>query len=80
MFELGAVGSPADVATLVLVTVVFKYEIRPANRLRSAAIVALARREESVDDALLEADLGVEERDVQKVTRPLIACGGEDGA
>lgn len=78
MFELGAVGSPIDVATFLLVTVVLRYEMRPANTLRSAAIVALARGD-PVDDQLLEADLDVDERDVQKVTqRPLIACGGRN--
>lgn len=60
----GAVGSPVDVATLLVVLVTLVHEIRPRNRLQSAAIVGLARLQEDVDDEQLAARLEVDDRDV----------------
>lgn len=78
MVDVGWIGSPADVGTLVAGLVLYVYEVKPQNRLRSAAIVALARVTGGVDDQLLQEDLDVDDRTVAKVTNRVIACGGEE--
>lgn len=64
MLDVGSVGSPVDVATLLVVLVTFVHELRPVNKLQSAAIVALARLHGNVDDEQLASRLEVDDRDV----------------
>jgi hypothetical protein len=72
----GMVGSPIDVVTLVVVLVRF----HPRIKLVAAAVVALARGRDDVDDDHLRHELGVEESAVEMLTPEVIYRGeGEDG-
>lgn len=70
---LGAVGSPADLATLVVVLGVLRRRLR----WMAAGIVANAQENTHVDDDRLQAELGVGE-DVVDAVRPVVVCGGEE--
>ncbi|MFC3476106.1 hypothetical protein [Halobacterium litoreum] len=72
--ELGAVGSPIDVATFVTILVLFRYETAADLGTLSAGVVALAERDPGVDDARLAADLDVDDREVSAVRAT--ACDG----
>jgi hypothetical protein len=74
----GAIGSPVDVATFVVVMAMFVYELRPTQRTLAAGLVALARREQGVDDERLQADLGVDEDDVEAIETTIVR-GDSDG-
>jgi hypothetical protein len=74
----GAVGSPVDVATLAVVLSLFVYELLPNQRQLAAAVVALARREPSVDDERLQSDLDVDEDEVDAIETTIIR-GESDG-
>lgn len=72
----GMVGSPLDVVTLVVVLIRF----RPRMKLVAAAVVALARGRDDVDDDHLAHELGVEESAVEMLTPEVIHVGeGDDG-
>jgi len=72
----GMVGSPVDVVTLIVVLVRF----RPRIQLVAAAVVALARDRDDVDDDHLRHELGVEESAVEMLTPEVIHHGeGDDG-
>jgi hypothetical protein len=74
----GTVGSVTDVATLVVVVAMLRYEVRPMLRDTAAGVVALASTEPRVDDDALQSDLDVVERDVDAYRdREVVACGGE---
>lgn len=75
MLDLGAVGSPLDAATFVLVLVSLRYRYEPQFRTLAAAVVALARGYR-VNADRLQSDLDVEERDVQGAR--IVACGGTE--
>lgn len=72
---VGAVGSPADLATLLLVVAKFAHDIDPRLDTISAAVVALASGRRDVDHERLQHDLGVDDVAVDAV-RPTIADGG----
>lgn len=77
MLDVGAVGSPVDVATLVVVVVQLGIVIRSRVDDLSAATVALARGRDDIDDERIQADLDVADRDVaQYVRERIVACGG----
>lgn len=80
MIELGAVGSPVDVATLLALLVVYRYDLRDRLDALAAAVVALARREPGVDADRLQDDLDVDDEAVDAVEPTVVACGGEPGA
>jgi hypothetical protein len=74
----GWLGSPVDVATFLVVVVMFAYELRPRQQTLSAAVVALARREETVDDTQLQSELEVDDRDVEALETTIRRDGGEE--
>jgi len=78
MIDVGWLGSPIDVATFIVATVVLVYEVRPDVDALAAAVVALARVEDNVDGDRVQSDLDVEDRDVRAYQRP-VADGGSDG-
>jgi hypothetical protein len=72
----GVVGSPTDVATLLVVL----FEASRRRRFRTtlgAGVVACARSLPGVDSDDLQADLPVDDEDVRAV-REVRADGGED--
>ena len=71
----GMVGSPVDVVTLIVVLVRF----HPRIKLVAAAVVALARGRDDVDDDHLAHELGVEESAVEMLTPKVIHREGDDG-
>jgi len=71
----GVVGSPTDVATLVIASVTL-YRVIQSQTTGHAATAALAREVEGVDDARVRADLEVDDRDSEQY---LIADGGDSG-
>lgn len=76
IIDPGLVGSPVDVVTLIVVLIRF----RPRIQLVAAAVVALARGRDDVDDDHLRHELGVEESAVEMLTPDVIVRGeGDDG-
>ena len=73
MIDVGWLGSPVDVGTFVMVTVLFVYRMKPRVQLIAAAVVALA---EGRDDDRLRDELDVDEQVVDLDFPPL----GDDGA
>jgi len=69
MLEVGAIGSPVDVATLAVVLVMLVYDLRPRLEVVGAGLVALARGRDDVDDDRLQAELEVDDRDVEELVR-----------
>lgn len=61
------VGSPVDVATLVVVLVELGYRVRPRITTVAAAVVALAEGRDDVDDDRLASELDVEDREIESV-------------
>lgn len=78
MMELGAIGSPIDVATFIAVVVLFRYEVARDVETMAAGLVALARGDRGVDHELLASELEVDDRDVDRM-RPTVVDGGRDG-
>lgn len=76
VLDVGWLGSVTDVATLVVVLVSLRYELRPKVETIGAAVVALAEKRRDVDHQHLRAELGIDDVDVDQV-RPTIVCGGE---
>lgn len=74
MLDLGMVGSPADVATLVVVLVLYRGRLQPAVGTLSAAVVALANNHRDVDHERLQADLDVSDVELNAV-RPTVPDG-----
>jgi hypothetical protein len=68
----GWLGSPVDVATFVVVVTLFAYELRPRVRTLAAAVVALARRTDDVDDDRLVAELDVDETEVAALETTIV--------
>lgn len=59
------VGNPADAAVLLLLLYILRDQIRPPRfETLSAAVVALAQREDGVDDTTLQKELDVPQREV----------------
>jgi len=75
MVDPTAIGSPADVGTFLLVLYTVRNEIRPRLNRLSAAVVALANSEPTVDEDRLQDDLDVDETEVDAVRRRMV-CGG----
>jgi hypothetical protein len=73
----GAVGSPVDVATLVVVLVLVILRIRPRVETLAAAVVALAERRDDVDDDRLRDELEVDDKEVESL-RPRIVRVDDD--
>jgi hypothetical protein len=77
---LGLVGSPVDVATLVVVLFVYRARVVDDLDTIAAALVLLAKRDRAVSDERLADELDVEEDDLDDV-RPVMAHGPkEDGS
>lgn len=75
---IGPVGSITDVVTLLVVTIHLGVTVRSQISTLAAAVVALARQHQDVDDDRLQSDLDVDDRDVEAVETTIIACGGRD--
>lgn len=73
----GWLGSPVDVGTFVVVIAMYLNDLRPTQQQLAAAVVALARREDRVDDERLQSELEVEDRDVQALETTIIYGGGD---
>lgn len=71
---VASVGNPTDMLILAGVLYLVRHEIRPKWETVSAAVVALARREEAVDDTALQSELDVPERDVAEI-QDVVVCG-----
>jgi len=78
MIDVGWLGSPVDVGTFVMVTVLFVYRMKPRVAMLAAAVVALAERRDDVDDDRLRHELDVDERAVESL-KPKIVRVDEDG-
>lgn len=74
--DVGWVGSPADVATFVLVLSMYVYRFVPRQATLAAAVVALSQLHTPVDDERLQDELDVDDQEVDAL-RPTIVCGGE---
>lgn len=74
----GWLGSPVDVATFLVVVVMFAYDLRPRVRTLAAAVVALARRTDDVDDDRLVAELDVDDREVAALETTIVRKEGSD--
>jgi len=77
MIDPGAVGSPTDVATFVMVGLLLVARLRPRQSTIAAAVVALAEGRTDVDADRLRDELDVDDTEVDAL-RPTIVCGGED--
>jgi len=78
--DVGAVGSPVDVATFVLVLAMLVFQIRPKVQLAAAGVVALARGRDDVDDDRLMHELDVDESAVEMLKPEVIyRREGDDG-
>ena len=78
MMELGAIGSPIDAASFVLLVVLFRYELSADLDSLAAAVVALAREHRGVDHEQLRADLDVPEHEIDAIRPTILDGGGED--
>jgi hypothetical protein len=74
----GWLGSPVDVATFLVVVTLFAYELRPRVRTLAAAVVALARRTDDVDDERLVDELDVDDTEVAALETTIVRKD-EDG-
>lgn len=74
----GAVGSPVDVATLVVVLVLMILRIRPRVETLAAAVVALAERRDDVDDDRLREELDVDDREVESLRPRIVYREGDE--
>lgn len=73
--EVGAVGSPVDVATFVAVALLLVARVRPRVATVAAAVVALAEGRSDVDDVQLADRLDVDDVEVERL-RPLAHRSG----
>jgi hypothetical protein len=78
VIDPGAVGSPVDVATLVVVLVLVILRIRPRVETLAAAVVALAERRDDVDDDRLREELDVDDREVDSLRPRIVYRERED--
>lgn len=78
MIDVGWLGSPVDVGTFVLVSILFVYRMKPRVALLAAAVVALAERRDDVDDDRLQEELDVDNREVESL-RPKIVYREPEG-
>jgi len=72
MIDPGVVGSPTDVATLVLVLWLVRGPVRGRIDQLGAGVVALARRTPGVDAEQLQAELEVDDRDVDAIAQDVV--------
>lgn len=68
--DVGWLGSVTDVATLLYVVLAVKYQLKPLLETTSAALVALAENDETVDHESLQSDLDIEDRHVAAFKLP----------
>jgi hypothetical protein len=74
------VGSPADVATVIVLLFLYRERVAPDMSTMSAALVLLAKHRRFVDEERLADELEVDEDDLDDV-RPVMAHGPkEDGS
>jgi hypothetical protein len=78
IIDVGWLGSPVDVGTFVLVTILFMYRMKPRVQLLAAAVVALADGRDDVDDDRLRSELDVDSRAVDAL-EPKIVQKDSDG-
>lgn len=81
MIDVGVVGSPVDVATLIVVLAELVYRLRPRVETVAAGVVALAEGRDDVDDDRLADELDVADREVEAL-RPRVVHpdgGNDDG-
>lgn len=78
MIDVGWLGSPVDVGTFVLVSILFVYRMKPRVALLAAAVVALAERRDDVDDDRLQDDLDVDDREVDALRPRIIVRDGDE--
>lgn len=78
LVDIGAVGSPTDVATFVLVLVMLVLKFRPRIETLAAAVVALAERRDDVDDDRLRDELDVADREVEALRPRIVYKEGAD--
>lgn len=78
MIDPGVVGSPTDVATLLVVLWLVRGPIQGRIDQLGAGVVALARRRDDVDDERLQAELEVDDRDVDAIARDVVENHQED--
>lgn len=71
MMEVGAIGSPVDVATFLAVMGHLVLRIRPRVATLAAGLVALAEGRDDVDDVRLAKKLDVDDRAVESL-RPVV--------
>jgi hypothetical protein len=78
--DIGAIGSPIDAATFVLVLAMLVFRLRPRVQLTAAGVVALARGRDDVDDDRLAHELDVDESAVEMLKPEVIyRREGDDG-
>jgi hypothetical protein len=77
--DLGAVGSPVDVATFVMVVVAW-LEQRSSIELLAAGQVALAEGRRDVDHERIRSEHDVDERDVDSLRPTVVTDGGPNDA
>jgi len=73
----GTIGSPVDVATFVLVSVLLLVRLRPRVELVAAAVVAIAEREPHLDEDQLADRLDVDDREVAALRPTIVYRDGE---
>jgi len=79
LVDVGAVGSPVDVATLIVVLAELMYRLRPRQETIAAGLVAVAEGRRDVDDDRLRDELGVDDSEVESIRPTVIVDGGDDG-
>jgi hypothetical protein len=78
LVDVGAVGSPVDVATLLIVLAELVYRLRPRQETMAAGLVALAEGRDDVDDERLQDDLNVDDREVDALRPQIVYQEGEE--
>jgi hypothetical protein len=78
MIDVGWLGSPVDVGTFLLVSILFVYRMRPKVAMLAAAVVALAERRDDVDDDRLQDELDVDDRAVEALRPRIVYREGEE--
>jgi hypothetical protein len=78
VIDVGWLGSPVDVGTFVMVTVLFVYRMKPRVQLIAAAVVALAEGRDDVDDDRLRDELDVDERAVEALEPRIVYRDGDE--
>lgn len=79
MVDVGAVGSPTDVATFFAVLYLYRGVIRDQIEVTAAGVVALAEGDADVDEDRLRADLPVDDDRVASIRQAVRDRGDRDG-